>query len=199
MRVYRRDEMVMVAEALKAGDIVAFGTDTVFGLACVYDNEQSIEKIYVAKGRREDKPLPMMCADLQMMEMVAEVDEQARRLVDKYVPGPLTLVLPKKNLADYVTHGFKTIGIRIPADDWILALIDCVGKPLLVTSANLSDQGSLHKYADVYATLNGRIDGIVEGDARGEGASTVVSLWPEFRVLRVGPISEVELRNCLGE
>ncbi len=199
MRIFQRDEIDDVAVSLLKGDIVAFGTDTVFGLACIYDNEEAIEKIYKAKGRREDKPLPMMCSDISMMTDVSYLGAEAEKIINRFVPGPLTIVLKKKNLADYITHGFDTIGIRIPDDEWILKLIDKVGKPLLVTSANLSDQGSLHKYVDVYNSLNGRIDGIVEGDARGEGASTVISLLPELKILREGPISREDLLKCLED
>lgn len=176
---------------------MAFPTDTVFGLGCIMDKE-AIAKVYEAKGRSFDKPLPMMCNNLEMIESVAYVSDEARKIINKFVPGALTLIFNKKeNIEDYVTNGKPTIGIRVPDDKWILDLINELNQPILVTSANISDTGSLLKWEDVYSQLNGKIDAIVCADATGETSSTIIDVTNELKVLRQGPITIEEIKEAL--
>lgn len=186
-----------VIDILKKGGIVAFPTDTVFGLACLI-NKDAIAKIYQAKGRSFDKPLPMMCNGLQMIESVAEVSLDAKKIINKFVPGALTLIFNKKvHIEDYVTNGKQTIGIRVPDDEWILDLISELKEPILVTSANLSDTGSLLKWEDVYKQLNGRIDAIVCADATGQTSSTIIDVTDGVKLLRQGPITLDQITEVL--
>ena len=195
MKKYRKEEIDKVKEDLLEGEIIAFGTDTVFGLACVYDDSKAIEKVFQAKNRESKKALPMMCGNKDMIKEVAYVSDDALKIMDAYMPGAITIIYKKKDvISDVVTSGLKTIGIRIPDDDWIIELINKVGKPLLVTSANISSEPSLSKWQDVYAKLEGRIDGIVLKDARGSQASTIVDCSnDEIKILRKGPILEEEI------
>ena len=187
-----------IIRMLKNGGIVAFPTDTVFGLACLKE-KKAIGKVFEAKGRSFDKPLPMMCDSLAMIESNAYVNEKARKIIERFVPGPLTLIFRKKDsVEDYATMGKETIGIRVPDDTFILNLIGKLGEPILVTSANLSGEASLLKWEDVLASLGGRIDGIVCEDARGEAASTIVDVSEEeIRVLREGPVSFEEIQETV--
>jgi len=187
-----------IIRTLREGGIVAFPTDTVFGLACLME-KNAIDKVYDAKGRSFDKPLPMMCNSLAMIRENAYVSEKAERIIDRFVPGPLTLIFRKKeNVEDYVTMGKETIGIRVPDDEFILDLITRLGEPILVTSANLSGEPSLLKWEDVLSSLDGRINGIVCEDARGESASTILNVSnEEIQVLREGPISFKEIQETL--
>lgn len=185
-----------IIRTLREGGIVAFPTDTVFGLACLME-KNAIDKVYDAKGRSFDKPLPMMCNSLAMIRENAYVSEKAERIIDRFVPGPLTLIFRKKeNVEDYVTMGKETIGIRVPDDEFILDLITRLGEPILVTSANLSGEASLTGWEDVLSSLDKRIDAIVCEDARGEAASTILDMTEEeIRVLREGPISFKEIQE----
>ena len=195
---YSKKDMDQIVALLKKKGIVAFPTDTVFGLACIMDRE-AIAKIYEAKGRSFDKPLPMMCDSLAMIENVAYVSEKARKIIERFVPGALTLVFKKKeNVDDLVTMGKKTIGIRVPDDGFILELIAKMGEPILVTSANISGDGSLLKWEDVLSSMDGKIDAIVCEDARGDKASTIIDVSDEdIKVLRSGPISIEEIEETL--
>ena len=194
---YTKQDLNKIKEILLNGGIVAFPTDTVFGLGCVI-NKQAIDKIYSAKGRSFDKPLPMMCNGLKMIESVAKVSEGASKIINKFVPGALTLIFNKKdNVEDFVTNGKPTIGIRVPDDKWILDLISELNQPILVTSANLSDTGSLTKWEDVYSQLNGKIDAIVTEDASGETSSTIIDVTDGIKLLRQGPISLDDIMEVL--
>ena len=197
---YVKSELDQVVEALCVGEIVAFPTDTVFGLGCVYDNPTAIAHIKEAKGRSEKKPLPMMCADLNMIEKVAELSDQARVLINQLTPGALTLILNKKtSVPDYVTNGFSTIAIRIPNDEFILAMLRKLGKPLLVTSANLSDHPSMKDDQEVLNELDGRIDGIVLGSANSTIASTIVDMTNDLKIVREGIITQAKIEEVLAK
>ena len=201
MKRYEKKDIREIRDALLRGEIIAFGTDTVFGLACIYDDEKAIRKVYEAKDRDTSKALPMMCADIDMIEKVAYVSSKAFRLMKAFMPGAITIIYEKKDvISDLVTCGLPTIGIRMPDDDWIRKLIKLCGRPLLVTSANISNEASLFRWEEVEKKLEGRIDGIVMEDARGDRASTIVDCSEEdIRILRSGPISEEDIMNALKE
>ncbi|MBR5341884.1 MAG: threonylcarbamoyl-AMP synthase [Erysipelotrichaceae bacterium] len=193
----KKNDTERVFAVLKAGGLVAFPTDTVFGLACIMD-KKAIDKVYEVKGRSFDKPLPVMCDSLKMIKKIAVVSEDAEKIYEKFMPGALTLIFEKKsNVADWVTMGKDSIGIRVPDDEFILNIIKELKKPLMVTSANLSNEGSLLKWEDVYECLKGKIDAIVCEDARGEKASTIIDVRGEIKVLRKGPISLKEIREAI--
>lgn len=197
-KINRINTDIVVNKLLK-GEIIAFPTDTVFGLGCII-NKEAIAKVYEAKGRSFDKPLPMMCNGIDMIETVAHVSDEARKIANKFMPGAITLIFNKKeHIEDYVTNGKPTIGIRVPNDEWILNLIDKLGQPLLVTSANLSDTGSLLKWEDVYNQLNGKIDGIVCEDATGQTSSTIIDVTSDIKLLRQGPITLEEIMEVVNE
>lgn len=194
---YSKMDIKQIIDRLLQGGILAFPTDTVFGLACIMDKD-AISKVYEAKGRSFDKPLPMMCNGKDMIDKVAIINSDAEKLIDKFMPGAITIIFNKKdNVEDYVTNGRNTIGIRVPNDEWILNLISEIGMPILVTSANISGDGSLLKWEDVYSCMNGKIDGIVCEDARGDLASTIVDCSNEAKIIRQGPISNEDIMEAL--
>ena len=196
---YTKNDIQEIANALLNKEIIAFPTDTVFGLACIVD-KNAIDKIYEAKGRSFDKPLPMMCNSLEMIESVTIVNQDSKKIINKFFPGALTIIFNKKdNLEGFVTNNKPTIGIRVPNDNWILDLITKVNSPLLVTSANLSDTGSLIKWEDVYSQLNGKIDGIVCEDSKGDSSSTIIDVSNDIKLLRQGPISFDDILNTIKE
>lgn len=194
--IYQINDTAEIAAILVKGAIVALPTDTVFGLACIFDNQAAMEKIKSVKGREAHKPLPLVCLDAAMLEKYAEVDEGARRVIAHFLPGALTVVLKKKaSLPEYVNEGLKTVAIRIPQQKLILDILRITQKPLLLTSANLSHKPSLSSYEEVYAQFNGRIDALVAQDAAGDVASTIVDLSNGFKILRVGVIKEEEIKE----
>ena len=186
---YTKKDIDIIKDKLLDGELIAFPTDTVFGLACVMDIE-AIKKVYIAKGRDFNKPLPVMCSGYDMINKIAIVDEKAKIIIDKFMPGALTIVFKKKDELDpYITQGKPTVGIRVPDDEWIVELIKKIGKPIMVTSANISDAGSLLSWEDVYKQMNGKINGIVCENARGDKSSTIIDVSDGLRLLREGPIA----------
>ena len=194
---YTKMDSDKIIELLNRGGLLAMPTDTVFGLACMMD-EKAIARVYEAKGRSFDKPLPMMCSSKKMISEVAKISEEAEKIIDRFMPGALTIVFAKKGtVADYITNGRKTIGIRMPDDDFILSLIEKLGKPLMVTSANISGNGSLIRWEDVLSAMDGKIEGIICEDARGDKASTIIDVSGDLRLLREGPLSFNEIEECI--
>lgn len=196
---FEKEDIDAVVELLKEGNVVAFPTDTVYGLAVVYENEDALEALKESKGRPENKPIPTMVSSLQQIEEIAKVDDRVRRLADAFMPGAFTIILKKKeSLPAYITNGFDTIGIRMPDDAFVLELIEKCGKPLLVTSANLSGEETGITDEQVLSQLDGRIDAIVMGEAKGKVASTIVDLSKEEPVIiRSGPIEESAILSVL--
>lgn len=175
---------------LNNGGVVAFPTDTVYGLAVRYDLKEAILKMKAAKQRPETKPFPMMVASKAQIEKVAVTDARSQRLIDHWMPGALTLIFQKKpEIDDLVTNGFPTIGIRMPDDEFVLEIINRVGVPLLVPSANLSGYPPCTTSEAVLEQLDGRIDAVVLGESGASTSSTVCdTTGNELKILRQGPI-----------
>jgi L-threonylcarbamoyladenylate synthase len=185
---------------LKEGGIVAFPTDTVYGLGASMSLPQAVARIYDVKGRPQNMPLPLLLADKSQIGKVAEVVPPiARLLADKFLPGALTMVLLKsKAVPDTVSGGGKTVAIRIPAHPVPLALVQGLGTPIIGTSANLSGQPSALTAEEVETQLDGKVDLIIDGGrCPGGKESTIVDLTGETPVvLREGAISKKELENA---
>ena len=197
-RLTKKDS-AQIVEILNRGGVVAFPTDTVYGLAVRYDLKEAILKMKEAKQRPETKPFPMMVSSKAQIERVAVTDARSQKLIDQWMPGALTLVFKKRpDIDELVTNGFPTIGIRMPDDDFVLEIINRVGVPLLVPSANLSGQPSCTTSEEVLKQLDGRIDAVVLGESGASTASTVCdTTGDELKILRQGPIKLEDLEASI--
>ena len=188
------ESIQLAGEVLKQGGIVAFPTDTVYGLGAVCTNDEAVQKIFAAKGRDEGKPLSILVASVEQAEQIAlEIPEKARRLMEKYWPGALTLVLKKRpEISGKVSAGRETIGLRMPDSRVAVKLLEAAGIPLAAPSANTSGKRSSVSAEDVIADLAGRVDMILDGGRCPVGiSSTVVDLTGESPViLREGSITK---------
>ncbi len=191
------NELEKVASLIKSGKVVCFPTDTVYGVGVIYDNQEAIKNMKIAKGRDENKPFPMMVCDYEQISEVAIVDENIKKIVHKFTPGALTLVMRKNDsVKQYVTNGKDTIAIRIPDNKFILDLLKLVGKPMLVTSANLSDYPSCNNINEVLKQLDNRVDAIVNGECGTGVASTIIDVTDnKIKLLRMGTISLDEIEK----
>lgn len=184
------DEIQILIDDIQQHEVVAFPTDTVFGIACSPMFSDAVEKMKWVKGRDADKPFPMMVSSKEQIEQIAFIPQSALSIIKNFMPGALTIVLMKKDcIADSVTNGKKTIAIRMPDDETVLNILRQTG-PLLVTSANLSGQAAGHTTDEVLAQLEGRISCILQGTSKTSVASTIVDCTEEeIKILREGPIS----------
>jgi len=190
------------ADILRSGGIVAFPTETVYGLGADALNPEAVEKIFIAKGRPNDNPLIVHIANQKDIEpLVKEVPDVAIRLMEKFWPGPLTLVFPKSDLIpDVVSAGLKTVGIRMPAHPVALALLKAARIPVAAPSANLSGKPSPTSATHVLKDLSGKIDAILDGGKTTVGLeSTVLDITgPIPTILRPGGVTYEQLTELLG-
>lgn len=199
--IYEKEQIETVIRELRAGKVIAFPTDTVYGLGVCYDDEDALQRLKAAKGRPENKPIPTMVGNRRQLAEIAVVNETIERLADAFLPGALTLILRRRaQVADYVTNGLDTIGVRMPDDPFVLALIDGLGKPMLVTSANRSGEKTGTTFEEVMEQLDGRIDGIVRGTCGCLSASTIIDVsQEEIHLLREGPICREAIDKVLAK
>jgi L-threonylcarbamoyladenylate synthase len=187
-------------EILRGGGLVAFPTDTVYGVGALAFNAAAVNSIYSAKGRSTEKAIPILIGDPDDLARVTlEVPEIAAKLAACFWPGPLTLVVPKHPDLPESVSSTPTVGVRVPDHPVARALLRLAG-PMAVTSANLSGQASPCTADEVLAQLGGRISLILDGGKTPGGVpSTVVNcIGAEPVVLRAGPISREEIMTILG-
>jgi L-threonylcarbamoyladenylate synthase len=185
-----------VVDLLRAGEVVGFPTDTVYGLAALASHERGVRRVFEVKGRSLNQPLILMVAEAEQLEGWACVDERARTYMRRWWPGPLTLVLPAvEGVGPPLTSATRpyTIAVRIPAHEVALALLRATGEPLATTSANRSGEPpALTPLESAWVEgLGAVLDG---GRAPGAVPSTLLDVsGDEPRVLRAGPVSAEEL------
>jgi L-threonylcarbamoyladenylate synthase len=186
-------------EILRAGGLVAFPTDTVYGVGALAFDGRAIESIYAAKERPAEKAIPILIADMQDMEKVGtDIPQTAYRLAACFWPGPLTCIIPKQPTLPEAVSATATVGVRVPDHEVARALLRAAG-PMAVTSANISGEPSPSTAKEVYNQLNGRIPLIIDGGRTPGGMpSTVVDCsTSELKILREGPLSEKDLFSSL--
>ncbi|MGE0908864.1 L-threonylcarbamoyladenylate synthase [Bacillus atrophaeus] len=197
-------QIAQAADLLRQNEVVAFPTETVYGLGANAESTEAVMKIYEAKGRPSDNPLIVHIADISQLDRIAgPASEKAKKLMKQFWPGALTLVLPCKPgvLSPRVTSGLETVAVRMPDHPLALALIRSSGLPIAAPSANLSGKPSPTRAEHVEHDLNGRIAGIIDGGATGLGVeSTVISCSEDMPVLlRPGGITKEQIEEEIGE
>lgn len=201
--ILNEEQINTAADIIKKGGLVAMPTETVYGLAANALDYRAVEKIYTAKGRPSDNPLIVHVAEVEdIYPLVTSFPEKAKKLIDAFSPGPLTIVLPKSDIIPKeISGGLDTVAIRFPSHPIARKLIKKAGVPLAAPSANLSGSPSPTTAQHVIKDLNGRIDAIIDGGACSVGVeSTVITLVPEVPVLlRPGGITHEMLTSVIGD
>ena len=161
---------------IRENGLVAFPTETVYGLGASAYNESAAEKIYAAKGRPSDNPLIVhVCSKEQIGEIARDISTDAQRLIDAFMPGPLTLILNKREcISDGVTAGLKTVAVRYPSHEAAVSLIKSAGVPIAAPSANISGKPSPTTARDVMEDMNGRIDAVIDGGECAVGVESTI-------------------------
>ncbi len=190
-------------DSLRAGGLVAFPTDTVYGLGALVSNEASIARIYVAKERPPEKAIPILLSSVEQAQLLLGTWPASMEALARYFwPGPLTLVVPcGDRVPDFITSGSGTVALRVPNHPVTLQMLTLLGQPLAVTSANRSGSASPLTAQEVLDQLAGRIDVVVDGgQCPGGVPSTVLSLATEPpQLLRAGPIDASALADVLRQ
>ncbi len=188
-------------EIILSGGVVAFPTETVYGLGANALDEEAVKKIFEAKGRPSDNPLIVHVAEKSAIEpLVKEILPDAKKVINKFMPGPITVVMPKSKIVpDKVTAGGKTVGVRIPESTAARQFLAAVGVPIAAPSANTSSRPSPTSAKHVFEDLNGKIPLILDGgECSGGVESTVVSInESEAMLLRPGLVTLEELSQVL--
>lgn len=196
-------EYFQAAQLLKDGQVVGMPTETVYGLAGSAFSEIAVKRIFEAKGRPQDNPLIVHISEFEEIhQLVSEIPETAKKLADKFWPGPLTIILPKsEKVPSCVTGGLDTVAVRCPKHPIANMLIKAAGLPLAAPSANISGKPSPTKATHVYKDLQGRIPMVIDGGECEEGVeSTVITLATSVpKLLRPGNITFKQLKEVLGE
>ncbi len=179
--------------------VIAFPTDTVYGIACLAFNSEAIEKIFSIKGRDSNKALPILIGNLKQLDLIAlPINEKTKKLVMVFWPGALTIIVNRKPTLPGNLSPYPTVGIRMPKHTWLLKFIEKVG-PLATTSANLSGQIEAHNAMEVADALNEKIDLIIDGGQSPLALPSTVAdcSGPEIKILREGPITSEEIFNLI--
>lgn len=191
------------ARCLADGGLVAFPTETVYGLGADATNARAVARLYEAKGRPSFNPLISHVSDLQAARLIARFDDRSLRLAEAFWPGPLTLVLPKVPgcaVCDLATAGLETLAVRVPAHPIARAILRAFGKPVAAPSANISGHVSPTTAAHVFGDLAGRIDLVVDDGPVSVGVeSTIVGCFETPMLLRPGGVPREDIERVLGE
>jgi L-threonylcarbamoyladenylate synthase len=191
------------ARCLEGGGLVAFPTETVYGLGADATNARAVARLYEAKGRPAFNPLIAHVRDLEAAQRIARFDDRSLRLAEAFWPGPLTLVLSKANecpVSDLATAGLETIAVRVPAHPVAQEILRAFGKPVVAPSANISGHVSPTIAAHVLGDLDGRIDLIVDGGPVSVGVeSTIVGCFETPMLLRPGGLPREDIERVLSE
>jgi len=204
-RIVSPDEnnVIECADILQEGGIIAFPTETVYGLGAVYSIESAVKNVFIAKGRPSDNPLIVHIYSLdQIAYLVSDIYEDAEVLMKHYFPGPLTLLFPKHpQVPSIVTAGQSTIAIRMPNNAIALELIKKTGLPLVAPSANTSGRPSPTTAQHVFDDLSGKIEAIIDGGPCEVGIESTVVGWINEKptIFRPGIISKQEIEEILGK
>jgi L-threonylcarbamoyladenylate synthase len=190
------------ARCLRQGGLVAFPTETVYGLGADARNGEAVARLYAAKGRPTFNPLIAHVADAEAARRLGRFDTAAERLAEAFWPGPLTLVLPKladSPIADLALAGLDSVAVRVPAHPLAHALLEAFGGPVVAPSANRSGHVSPTSAAHVLADLRGRIDMVLDGGPSTVGVeSTIVACLDEPALLRPGGVPRAQIERVLG-
>lgn len=193
-------ELQNIVKILDNDGIIVFPTDTVYGLACNCLSKKAINKIFEVKKRARNNPINVLTDSVDKMYQVAEkISQKEKRLIERYMPGALTIILDKKKeISDELTAGLPTVGVRIPDNNIALKILESVSYPLATTSANISGDAAGVKIEDFVDYFSGKVDAIIDGGTTQiQIASTVIRVEDDsYKVIREGSI---KLSDILSE
>ena len=204
MRRYKQSEIEEVANVLKNDGVISVPTDTVYGICARINSSKAYLKLVSVKNRPSTKSFPVMCSDIEQIKSIATLDDNALKLIEAFMPGPITLVLNKRpDVLSYInnagTRETDELAIRMAPTPFLKELIKEVGSPLFLSSANKSGK-DVCKSLDEIEIECPTLDGMVEGNVSFGEASTIVDLkGNDIKIQRQGPISEDEIIKVVNK
>lgn len=198
MKIYKQNEIDELAKILKRDGVISVPTDTVYGLCARIDSIEAHNNLVKIKNRPEYKPFPIMCSDIEQIKNIAYVNENAEKLIQAFMPGPITLVLKKKsNVPNYISNGKATIAIRMATSKALENLINKIGCPVFMSSANKSGEETCGSLDEIESKCP-ELDGMMEGKVKFGQSSTIVDCsTEEIKILRKGPILLEQIEQIL--
>lgn len=188
-QVLKANNLKPASLALLSGEVVAFPTETVFGLGVIFDDEKAYQKLVTIKERPPTQPFTLMCASTLEIEKYAELSVEAKKIVKTFMPGPLTIIVKvKADVPSFVTLGTGYIGIRVSESKLVQDLIRLTGKPLLVPSANKHGVNPCLSSESTYEAFNGELPYIIEGASISNIPSTIIKINDKIELIRTGSI-----------
>lgn len=198
IKIYKQNEIDKLAKILKNDGVISVPTDTVYGVCARINSVKAHGRLMKLKNRPAIKAFPIMCADKEQIKSIAMVDERIEKLIEAFMPGPITLVLKKNNkIPDYVSNGKDTIAVRMATSKTLENLIRKVEAPIFMTSANQSSRpicSTLKEIEKACPTLDGMMEGAV---VFGKASTIVDCTLEEIQILRLGPISIEQIKKVL--
>ena len=199
VKKYKPNEINKLVEILKNDGVIAVPTDTVYGLCARMDSLKVRKKLEKIKERLPNKSFPVMCSNIEQIKNIAMVTKKTEKIINAFMPGPITLVLKKsENVPNYINEGSTEIGIRMATTKELKEIIELMGIPVLMTSANKSGEEtckSIEEIERVFPT----IDGVLVDDLPKGKASTIIDCTSEdIRIIREGPISLDQVKEALN-
>lgn len=196
------DKLKEISQIIKNGGIVVFPTETVYGIGTNGLNEEAISRLYEVKQRPTNKPISLLVSSIDMAEMVAkDITDMEYKLMEKFFPGPLTIILKKKNIVpDNLTNNSDTVGIRMPDNIIAKKLIEYANVPIATPSANISGKPSGTNIENIMEDFKDKVDYYIDGGQSKLGiGSTIVKIENDYPlILREGSISKEQIFECLG-
>ncbi|OPZ35967.1 MAG: Ribose-5-phosphate isomerase B [Tenericutes bacterium ADurb.BinA155] len=196
--ILEQKDVARAAELLKAGEVVCFPTETVYGAGAICTSEAAFKKLVAVKRRPSDKPFTLMCSSIEQALHYCHVDFKGLAVMKAYMPGEITILAKAApGLDQWVTLGTPVIGIRIPDSQFVLDMINRVGVPLLVPSANHSGEPTSTTFEETFKVFDGEVAAVVKGNCTAKLASTIVNVSNvnEIKLVREGPVPFEDLKK----
>ena len=195
---YKQTEIEKIVQILKNDGIISIPTDTVYGICARINSKVAHDKLIKAKERPIDKSFPVMCKNEEQIKSIAIADQKAEKLIKTFMPGPITIVLRKKEeLPNYITNGKDTIAIRMATSKTIEEIINKLGSPIFMTSANQSGKKECTNLEEIEKNCP-LLDGMIEGTVIFSKGSTIVDCSSDkIKILREGKITKEQIKNAL--
>ena len=196
MKILTEKDVDTCADILKNDGIIAFPTETVFGLGIRATSKANYDKLVEVKHRPSDKPFTLMCSSIKDFEDIVEINDLTRKIIEKFMPGPITLILKvKTSVPNFIDLGTGYVGVRIPDDNFVKTLIEKVGTPLLVPSANISSFPPAKSHQEVIRYFHDTLDAVVKGKCKSNIPSAIFKIVNDD-IIQIRP-GEIKLTDIV--